>query len=165
MDARKKLCTSCKLILPGEFRYCPMCGEPVTDRAAPAHALPYEPPLEDENPLLVERLGGALTGRRLIIIGVVVAVLLVIAGAVVLSQRPQSTPIAVASATPTPSPSPTPTPFVPTPTPFVPTPTPFVPTATPFPTATPLPTATPTSTPTATPTSTPTATPIIIRRG
>ena len=130
MDAKKTLCTSCKLILPGEFRYCPMCGEPVTDRTAPSHAPPYEPAHEDDNPILLERLSGALTGRKAIIIGVIALVLIVGAIAVfALAQGPQSQQIVVSSETPTPTPFPTATP-----TPF-PTATP-----TPFPTATPIPT-------------------------
>ena len=92
-----------------------MCGEPVTDRIAPAHAPPYEPAHEDENPILLERLSGALTGRRAIIIGVIALVLIVIAAIAVVSltQRPQSQQIVVSSATPTPTPTPTatPTPF------------------------------------------------------
>ena len=112
MDVKKTLCTSCKLILPGEFRYCPMCGEPVTDRAAPSHAPPYEPAHEDENPLLLERLGGALTGRKAIIIGVIALVLIVIAAIAVVAftQGPQSQQIVVSSATPTPTPTRTATP-------------------------------------------------------
>ncbi|MGA7075372.1 MAG: hypothetical protein WBZ42_02325 [Halobacteriota archaeon] len=155
MDAKKTLCTSCKLILPGEFRYCPMCGGPVTDRAAPSHAPPYEPAHEDENPLLLERLSGALTGRKAIIIGVIALVLIVIGAIAVVSltQGPQSQQIVVSSETPTPTPKPSLTPFP------TATPTPF-PTAipTPFPTAipTPFPTATPTPFPTATPTPIPT---------
>ena len=111
MDAKKTLCTSCKLILPGEFRYCPICGEPVTDRAAPSHAPPYEPPHEDENPILLERLSGALTGRKAIIIGVIVLALIVIGAIAVVSltQRQQSQPIVVSSETPTPTPKPSPT--------------------------------------------------------
>lgn len=131
MDEKKKLCTSCKLILPSEFAYCPMCGEPVIDRGAPSHAPPYEPLLQDENQILLERLGGALGGRKAIIIGIVALVLIVLGVIAVVSlthsQNPQ--PIAISSETPTPSPSPSPT-VVPTPTP-VPT---FFPTATPNPT-------------------------------
>jgi hypothetical protein len=143
MDEKKKLCTSCKLILPGEFAYCPMCGGPVIDQEAPLQTPPYEPPLEDDNPILLERLSGALAGKKVLIIGIVALALLVLGAIVVLSltQSPNSQPIAVSSETPTPSPSPSPTPTA------TPTPTPtFVPTATPTPTPTFVPTATPTPT-------------------
>ena len=148
MDEKKKLCTSCKLILPRDFAYCPMCGEPVIDRGAPSRAPPYEPPLQDENQILLERLGGALGGRKAIIIGIVALVLIVIGviAVVSLTQSPHSQSIVNPSETATPSPSPSPTP-TPTPTPvptFFPTPTP-VPTF--FPTPTPVPTFFPTATP------------------
>jgi hypothetical protein len=141
MDEKKKLCTSCKLILPSEFAYCPMCGEPVIDRGSLSHTPPYEPPLQDENPILLERLSGALGGRKAIIIGLVALVLIVLGviAVVSLTQSQHSQPIVNPSETATPSPSPSPT-VVPTPTP-VPT---FFPTATPvptfFPTVTPNPT-------------------------
>src|SRR5660397_141786 len=143
MDEKKVLCTSCKLILPGDFSYCPMCGGPVIDQEAPLQTPPYEPPLEDDNPLLLERISGALGGKKVIIIGIVALALIVLGAIAVLSltQSQNSQPIAVTSETPTPSPSPSPTPTA------TPTPTPtFFPTATPtfFPTSTPTPTPTPT---------------------
>ena len=118
MDEKKKLCTVCKLILPSEFKYCPMCGEPVTDRASPSHTPPYEPPPQDENLILLERLSGALGGKKGIIIGIV-ALVLIVFGAIALislTQSQNSQPIVISSETPTPSPSPSPTLF-PTPTP------------------------------------------------
>ena len=150
MDEKKVLCKACKLILPGDFWYCPMCGGPVIDQEAPLHKPPYEPPLEDENPLLLERIGGALGGKKVIIIGIVALALIVIGAIAVLAltQNQNSQPIAVPSETPTPSPTPSPTPTAtPTPTPtFFPTATPtFFPTATPTPTPPPTPTPTPTS--------------------
>jgi hypothetical protein len=154
MDEKKKLCTSCKLILPGDFAYCPMCGGPVIDQEAPLQTPPYERPLEDDNPILLERLSGALAGKKGLIIGIIALALLVLGAIVVfsLTQSPNSEPIAISSETPTPSPTPSPTPTAtPTPTPtFFPTPTPtFFPTPTPtfVPTATPTPTVTPTGTP------------------
>jgi hypothetical protein len=117
-----------------------MCGGPVIDQEAPLQTPPYQPPLEDDNPILLERLSRVLGGKKVIVIGIVALALIVLGAIVVLSltQSQNSQPIEVSSESPTPSPSPSPTPK-PTPTP---TPT-FIPTATP--------TLTPTLSPTATP--------------
>ena len=102
MDEKKKLCTSCKLILPSGFEYCPMCGGPAIERESLSHTPPYEPPPEDENLLLLERLSGALGGRKAIIIGVVALVIIVIGAIAFISytHSQNSQPVAIPSGTP-----------------------------------------------------------------
>jgi hypothetical protein len=155
MDARKRLCTACKLILPADFQYCPMCGEPTIEQAPPAPRVPsYEPPYEDDNPILLERLAGALTRRKAVVIAIIALVFIIIAAAAAISltKRLQSPQIVIPSETATPSSGPSLTPtLTPSPT-FVPTPSPSgVPSPTPSPSGVPSPTPSPSGVPSRTP--------------
>ncbi|MDD1720882.1 MAG: zinc ribbon domain-containing protein [Euryarchaeota archaeon] len=125
MDPRKKVCSFCRLILPSDFQFCPMCGEPLTEEGS-RYSPPYEPPPEEENPILLDRIGGALfspTRKKIVIAVALVALVLVMGAGVVgvsMFQKPNSESSIAETATTTPSIAPTPTVYptvYPTPTP------------------------------------------------
>ncbi|MGZ4902615.1 MAG: hypothetical protein ACXVIG_05240 [Halobacteriota archaeon] len=114
MDSRKKICSFCRLILPSDFQFCPMCGEPLTEEHS-RRSPPYESVPEEENSILLDRIRGAFsspTRKKIIIAGALLALVLVMAAAVVgvsMYQKPNGESSIVETATTTPSLTPTPT--------------------------------------------------------